>query len=275
MTKFIIYILLATAQLATATIYIHPNRNDLAVTALHLSLPEALYTNLVSYYSAEVPIQSAGTTDFLIPDLSPSRADASQPDLTAQPLHAPAGVAAWNFDGTNDCIIKPASHQLNKTYAILVRFPDEQFPAEWSGADGGLFGSHVATYNYVNAGIRPGYDWLVIRGGHLGEYTCQTLQSFDPVLYGSWHWVIFRLNAVSNQFLINVEATVVAVTPSEPIVTPTSTTRIGDCLCGGVLDGTTSMPIAGYMEFSVALTDAQTTALLAQLNRKLQTGGYQ
>ena len=85
-------------QSATAETYILPARLDLGFAVPTVSMPKSDYTNCVFWMDASAPVSDAGTTNFVVPDLSPARNDATQPATNSQP---PVVDGAFVFDGSD------------------------------------------------------------------------------------------------------------------------------------------------------------------------------
>lgn len=92
--------------IARSETYVLPARADLGFAMPTVSLPLAEYTNCVAYYTAAAPVFGEGTADYLIPDLSPARNDATQPGTGYQPTRIYTdGEWALSFDGVDDTVV--------------------------------------------------------------------------------------------------------------------------------------------------------------------------
>lgn len=126
MTKRILYyslfIIHYSLLSAPAETYILPARADLGFAMPTVSMPLGEYTNCVAFYTAAAPVFGEGTADYIIPDLSPARNDATQPGTGYQPTRIYTdGEWALSFDGVDDSADLGVIPDLNTCWTVYGR----------------------------------------------------------------------------------------------------------------------------------------------------------
>ncbi len=166
-------------------------------------------------------------------------------------------------DNTNVVNIADADRSLDKTYAVLVRFPDAALLSDGSPSDGMLLGgSAIPPYVNDNMAIRYGSSSIWWRGGG-SVSTTQGLMGFNTGLYGTWSWVILRRNSTTHEFYLDTRLDIKNIDSDAGVInTPSTAVTIGKGTFGGGPNGSSAMEFAGVYEWNRVLTDVETRALV-------------
>ena len=172
--------LLLLPIIGSAEVFVHPTRSGIA-TGLHISMPKSEWTNCVAWYSAEFPTIGIGTTNYTVPDLSPSGNDATQPTISAQPSVV---SNAFVFDGANDIVMTPVFPDSDTSIAVDLRIRSTSVRQGFFGVQDGAYRFYVInSASYTS--LRPGFgtEWADCASVDTAEFFIAELRSSDRGFY--------------------------------------------------------------------------------------------
>ncbi len=220
-------------------------------------MPYAMWADADTTITASMPVFDPGTINTEYLSFDPLKKNNLQSDVPAQPARILSGDYYFQPDGVNDFIPMDQTPSKNRTYAILIKFPETR-PAEGQAIAGGTGQS----YDHDNMNfyhLSTGWWW---RGGGVDHQT-QVLFAFDPASYGEWHWVIIDKDYDANMFTFStVRDRLSYSTAAHPFTRETSQPRMLYASIGGGSVGPGADPIAAYIAWPRLLSEQEKLTIL-------------
>jgi len=187
-------------MLGSSETYIVPARADLGFAAATVSMPKSEWTNCVFWMDAAAPVFGEGTTNYAIPDLSPARNDATQPNISSQPARVFTNkVWTFKYDGANDHVsIQPNALDLDAPFSISLWVkrngsPSGSFPALISKGTGDFTTTGSPNHGLIIINVSGTFSF------RLSDEIMNTIveSSLGSITDGLWHNLVCVWNGAA------------------------------------------------------------------------------